>query len=90
MERFVLMENMNNTYETVVKIISAITGMDAGQIGEKENLYEDLELDSISILELVCQLEEEWNFRLTDYPDLLDEMETIENLVFFLDNNIGR
>lgn len=84
------MENMNNTYETVVKIISAITGMDAGQIGEKENLYEDLELDSISILELVCQLEEEWNFRLTDYPDLLDEMETIENLVFFLDNNIGR
>lgn len=81
---------MNNTYETVVKIISTITGIEAEQIGEKVNLYEDLELDSILILELVCQLEEEWNFRLTDYPDLLDEMETIENLVIFLDKNIGR
>lgn len=82
-------ENMEKTFNHVVKIISEIADVSVDSMNEHTNLFEDLEIDSIIILEIVSQLEEEWNFHLADYSELLDEMETIETLVCFLDNVIG-
>lgn len=80
---------MESTFEKVVNMISEISEIEAGKITEKSNLYEELAIDSLTILDIVSRLEEEWGFRLTDYPELLDEMETVGSLVFFLDNTIG-
>lgn len=80
---------MESTFEKVVNIISAISEIEAGKITEKSNLYEELAIDSLTILDIVSRLEEEWGFRLTDYPELLDEMENVGSLIFFLDNTIG-
>ena len=64
-------------------------GVEPRVITEKTNLFEDLEADSITVLEIVSRIEEKWKFELTDYPELLDEIETIQSLTEFLDHCIG-
>jgi Acyl carrier protein len=78
-----------NTYDRLVEIISEVMGVEPRVITEKTNLFEDLEADSITVLEIVSRIEEKWKFELTDYPELLDEIETIQSLTEFLDHCIG-
>lgn len=80
---------MTNIYEEIVTMISAIVKVDKSQINEKTNLFEDLNMDSLTILDFVNQMEERWDFKLTEHPELLDEMETVESLVAFLQYEIG-
>ena len=47
------------------------------------------EMDSIAALDIVSKVEEEWGISLTDYPELLDEMETVSSFVTFLENLCG-
>ncbi len=88
MVKFVYGEKrMEEIYEKVVKIISGTCNIDMEKIDVNTNLYEDLEIDSIMILDIVCLLEKEWKFSLTDYPQLLDNMETVGSLVTFLEKS---
>lgn len=89
--RYARGNTMETTYNKLVKIISEAIDSDVevSRIQNDTNLFEDLEIDSISILEIVCRIEEEWNISLTDYPQLLDEIETVGSLVSFLENDIG-
>lgn len=80
---------MISIYEEVVTMIATIAKVDKSRINEKTNLFEDLDMDSLIILDLVNQMEERWDFKLTEYPELLDEMETVESLVAFLQCEIG-
>lgn len=91
MARYARGKTMETTYNKLVKIISEAIDSDVevSRIQNDTNLFEDLEIDSISILEIVCRIEEEWNISLTDYPQLLDEIETVGSLVSFLENDIG-
>lgn len=57
--------------------------IEASEIQDDTNLFEDLEIDSIAALDIVSKVEEEWGIRLTDYPELLDEMETVSSFVRF-------
>lgn len=79
------MIRMENTFEKVVEVVSEVSQIEVGKINENTNLYEDLAIDSLVALEIISRIEEEWNFSLTDYPELLDEMETVGALVAFLD-----
>ena len=63
--------------------------IEASEIQDDTNLFEDLEIDSIAALDIVSKVEEEWGIRLTDYPELLDEMETVSSFVTFLENLCG-
>ena len=77
---------MENIYDEVITIICKTLKTDKNGIDENTNLFEDLEIDSLIILEIVNQIEEKWEIKLTDYPQLLDEMETVNSLVEFLKN----
>ncbi len=77
---------MENIYDEVITIICKTLKTDKNGIDENTNLFEDLEIDSLIILEIVNQIEEKWGIKLTDYPQLLDEMETVNSLVEFLKN----
>ena len=78
---------METTQDKVVKMI--MEAMDSeiseNEIREDTNLFEDLEIDSVTILDIVSRVEEEWGISLTDYPELLDEMETVSTFVAFLE-----
>ena len=82
---------METTQDKVVKMI--MEAMDSeiseNEIREDTNLFEDLEIDSVTILDIVSRVEEEWEISLTDYPELLDEMETVSTFVAFLEKISG-
>lgn len=79
------------TFRKVVNIINKVshTEINDGELDSKTNLFEDLNIDSIVILEIVVEIEMEWGVKLSDEPDLLDAMETIESLCDFLDKKTG-
>ena len=80
---------MISIYEEVVIMIATIAKVDKNRINEKTNLFEDLDMDSLIILDFVNQMEETWDFKLSEHPELLDEMETVESLVAYLQYEIG-
>ena len=80
---------MKSTYDEVVNIIVSTLQLEETEINETTNLFDDLEIDSLKIFEIVNQIEEKWKLSLTDYPELLDEMETVESLVVFLEHITG-
>lgn len=81
---------MRNTYEEIVAIIAKTLEVDKSEIEETTNLFDDLNVDSLNILEIVNEIEEKWGFKLTDHPELLDEMETVNSLVCFLESEIEK
>lgn len=52
--------------ERVIKIIADKIGLDASKINANSNFKDDLEADSIDLLELVMTLEEEYGIVLED------------------------
>lgn len=77
---------MKSTYNAIVRIISSTLGIDMSQISLTTNLFDDLDIDSLTILGIVNLIEEEWQIKLNEHPELLDEMETVETLVCYLDS----
>lgn len=82
---------METTRDKVIRMIleEMDSKIEASEIQDDTNLFEDLEIDSIAALDIVSKVEEEWGIRLTDYPELLDEMETVSSFVTFLENMCG-
>lgn len=82
---------METTRDKVIRMIleEMDSKIEASEIQDDTNLFEDLEIDSIAALDIVSKVEEEWGIRLTDYPELLDEMETVSLFVTFLENLCG-
>ncbi len=82
---------METTRDKVMRMIleEMDSKIEASEIQDDTNLFEDLEIDSIAALDIVSKVEEEWGIRLTDYPELLDEMETVSSFVTFLENLCG-
>ena len=81
---------METTRDKVIRMIleEMDSKIEASEIQDDTNLFEDLEIDSIAALDIVSKVEE-WGIRLTDYPELLDEMETVSSFVTFLENLCG-
>ena len=82
---------METTRDKVIRMIleEMDSKIEASEIQDDTNLFEDLEIDSIAALDIVSKVDEEWGIRLTDYPELLDEMETVSSFVTFLENLCG-
>ena len=91
MENSVRGKDMETTRDKVIRMIleEMDSKIEASEIQDDTNLFEDLEIDSIAALDIVSKVEEEWGIRLTDYPELLDEMETVSSFVMFLENLCG-
>jgi acyl carrier protein len=82
---------METTRNKVIRMIleEMDSKIEASEIQDDTNLFEDLEIDSIAALDIVSKVEEEWGISLMDYPELLDEMETVSSFVTFLENLCG-
>lgn len=51
---------MRNTYKEVVAIISTVLEKGENEISKSTNLFEDLDVDSLNVLEIVNRIEETW------------------------------
>ncbi len=73
----------NNTYERVRAIIVDQLGVDPGDVTMEANFRDDLEADSLDLVELIMAFEEEFGGEIND--DDAQKITTVGDAVRFLD-----
>ncbi len=70
-------------YEKIVSMICDQFGMEPGDLNENSNFAEDLGIDSVDVVELVVELEAEFN--LPEIPEEdLKKMQTVGDLAEYV------
>lgn len=73
-----------NTFEEVRKIIVDQLGVDADEVTMEANFRDDLEADSLDLVELIMQFEEKFGGEISD--EEAQQIVTVGDAVKFLDN----
>lgn len=63
----------------IKEIISRVTDMDAGEIGDEISFREDLDLDSLSLLEIAVDVDYEFKLNLPE--EELSQLESLNDAV---------
>jgi acyl carrier protein len=73
---------MPTTVQRLNKIIMEQLGVEEGQIVPKAALIEDLNADSLDLVELVMAMEEEFNLEIPDED--AEKIKTVQNVLDYL------
>ena len=73
-------------FDKIKKAISDQTGIDEGIITLESSFREDLNIDSIDLVELIMQLEEEYDIEFDD--DQAETLKTVGDVVNYLNENL--
>jgi len=76
---------MNMHFEKVRDIIAKQLDIEAGTIKMESRLIDDLKADSLDIVELIMDLEQEFNIEIPD--EELPKVQTVADIVGYLDQN---
>ncbi len=68
--------------EKVIKLISDATKIDAGKIGMETNFVEDLNLDSLDIVELMMKMEDDFGVEIPEED--AEGLKTVKDVVSYL------
>lgn len=71
--------------ETVKKIIADILDLELEQVKDDAKIMEDLDADSIAVMEIVMELEDELDVEVPT-EDIL-ELNTVGDIVAYIENN---
>jgi len=74
---------MNMHFEKVRDIIAKQLDIEAGTIKMESRLIDDLKADSLDIVELIMDLEQEFNIEIPD--EELPKVQTVADIVGYLD-----
>lgn len=74
-------------FEKIQDIISKQLGIDRDSIQLTSNLTTDLDADSIEAVEIIMSIEDEFEIEIPD--EAIESIVTVQNLVDFIDANIG-
>jgi acyl carrier protein len=77
-----------STMERVVDIVSEQLGVDKDKITPETSFVNDLGADSLDTVELVMELEEEFDINIPD--DAAEKIQTVGQAVKFIDENSGK
>lgn len=72
------------TYERVIEIILENLGVDESELTENTNLVEDLGIDSLDMVELAMQLEDEFDMDIED--EEMEKLQTLKDIVEYIEN----
>ena len=72
-------------FEKVRDIVASQLGIDPGTITAESNLIEDLKADSLDVVELIMDLEQEFEAEIPDTD--LPNIKTIGDIVQYLEKN---
>jgi acyl carrier protein len=73
-----------STYDRVVEIVAEQLGADKEKIKPETHFVNDLGADSLDVVELVMELEEEFDISIPD--DAAEKIQTIGQAVEFIEN----
>jgi len=75
---------VGNIEETLYRIVSEISGKDLSSLDKRCNLYDDMNFDSIKIVELIVELEIAFDLSFDDVDLNMGNFETIDSIKEFL------
>lgn len=78
---------MADTYERVQKIIVDLLGVDAEKITEEARFREELDADSLDLVELIMAFEEEFGGEISD--EQAQKITTVGEAVSYLSTNMN-
>jgi len=71
--------------EKIIKLIAGTLELDAKKINEKTNLVNDLELESLDLVDLVAAFEEEFGVEIQDKD--IKGLQTVGDIVKYIEKN---
>ncbi|MCT4641696.1 MAG: acyl carrier protein [Bacteriovoracaceae bacterium] len=75
------------TQEKVIKIVSEATKVEAANIKADTNFVDDLNLDSLDMVEMMMKMEEEFGIEIPE--DKTEDLKTISDVTNFLKTNLN-
>lgn len=79
---------MASTEERVVEIVSTNLGVNKEQITRETRFTDDIGADSLDIVELVMELEEEFEITIPD--EEAEKIKTVGEAIDYIDREIGK
>ena len=78
---------MSNTLEKISELVADKLGVEGSKITPDAKFVEDLGADSFDTVELIMQLEDEFNIEIPD--EEAEKLTTVGLVVEYIDNNTG-
>jgi acyl carrier protein len=79
---------MANTQERVTNIIVELLGVDADKVTPEARFREDLEADSLDLVELIMAFEDEFGGEISD--EKAQEITTVGDAISYIDNEMTK
>ena len=76
-----------NTYERLKKIIVEQLGVDEGDVKPEASFVEDLNADSLDLVELIMSLEEEFGMEISD--DDAEKIKTVGDAQEYIEEHVA-
>lgn len=81
-------EDRNIISERVMAAIATVAGTDSASLRPDTELVNDLNLDSLAMFELVIELEEAYDLRISDED--IDRIRTIDDIIGYIVRQAGQ
>ena len=78
---------MSDTANRVITCIAESTGIDANEIKPESTLTDDLHMDSLDVIEVVMELEFEFDIALPD--DEAEQCKTVADVIALVERVVG-
>lgn len=72
-------------FERVAEILAEQLSLDADKISMESLLEEDLDADSLDVIDLVMSIEDEFQLEVPD--EIIENMKSVGDIVNFIENN---
>lgn len=73
----------------VIEIVADELGVNASELSAGTNLQDDLGADSLDAVEILCDLEHEYNIELPNYDVFNTDLKTIAEITTFVYNHLN-
>lgn len=81
-------EESDDVYAGVVRVIDAATGLQKDELSRESRIHDDLNIDSLSILDIAVRLEDKFGVRISETD--VHDADTIGELVELVENHQER
>ena len=79
---------MNNNYKKIISEVSAL-GIAETDIKDEMTLVDDLAFDSLTFVQMVLMLENEYNIKFDDEYINIEKLQTVKDVAEYIETKIG-
>ncbi|MDD4801741.1 MAG: acyl carrier protein [Syntrophomonas sp.] len=76
-----------SVFETVKKIIVEVKDISVDEIQLESRFQEDLEADSLDVVEMIMLIEEEYEFEIPE--EVAEKLKTVKDVVDYIEKQLG-